>query len=451
MSTDINQQKAATPEAISPSLPTFTLKKKSKKSSSKRKKSKPINKASFNISMPSPPININDENNNGNPQNKFVSPHYKLSLQSRSKSPRSKSPRSSSTKLRKNSRSGSKHIHRASDIIKASPRARSAKKASKAKHNKTKSVSSNNKKRKTSRSSTRDSVQMFFPLNNDNDDDDDSDEENLFDSLAPLQSGAGNGSVPAMPVLKVSASNPCSKTPKQHNHNHSSSSRTLRKRKGSNASQSTPFDDDGKIMFGDMALLKRLKTENKELRKSRNLLRKDHDILSKIESKLRHKLEIILAKFKQIAIDFGDDHKSDKNHQNDYNLMQKQGDIEGVLEAVFAKFGQITDQYVKRQKIWKEQNKKWKDLTKKWYEFEGEYIVNEREISINRNAGNKNVGDILSNSVGKQFEMEYMFNCLKKKFDQINTEKTQKFKEYSSMISKSQKSVCLCILFVICI
>ena len=47
--------------------------------------------------------------------------------------------------------------------------------------------------------------------------------------------------------------------------------------------------------FDDNALLKRYKT--------RNLFRRDHGLLQKIESKLRHKLDIILQKFKQITID----------------------------------------------------------------------------------------------------------------------------------------------------
>lgn len=268
---------------------------------------------------------------------------------------------------------------------------------------------------------------MFFNLKP-KENESDSDEENLFDSLAPIPSNNTTlKSVTSMPTVPsmIKHSSITSNTSNVSSRSRTPTSTKTRRRSNASRKSSVAYDDCDS--FGDMALLKRLKTENKELRKSRNLLRKDHDILRKIESKLRHKLEIILAKFKQISFEFDDDNKMD------YSSMQKNGDIEGVLEAVFAKFGQITDQFVKKQKIWKEQNKKYKDMVKKWYQFEGEYIATNRD--------GKGISHILSNSVGKTFETEYMFNCLKNKFDEINQEKTQKFKEYSIMVSKSQKNV----------
>merc|ERR1712228_1159892 len=106
----------------------------------------------------------------------------------------------------------------------------------------------------------------------------------------------------------------------------------------------------------------------KELRKSRNSLRKNHDILQKLESKLRHKLSIIAEKFQQIAIDFDDG--------TDWTKLQKLG-IEAVLEAVFSKFGKITDQFVKREKIWKEQSRKIKLLKNKWSKFVDVHFKND--------------------------------------------------------------------------
>jgi len=50
-------------------------------------------------------------------------------------------------------------------------------------------------------------------------------------------------------------------------------------------------------MFG---MLQRMKKENKELRKSRNSLQSDHTLLSKIEGKLRYKLEILMKKLSHL-------------------------------------------------------------------------------------------------------------------------------------------------------
>eukprot|EP01083_Nonionella_stella_P101093 286147_1 len=98
------------------------------------------------------------------------------------------------------------------------------------------------------------------------------------------------------------------------------------------------------------ALLKRIKSENKELRKSRNALRKDHGLLKKIEGKLRHKLEIIACKFNMIIAINNDDRYDDMN----WPKLQKKGDIETILDAVFTLFGNKTDKYVDFETKWSE-------------------------------------------------------------------------------------------------
>ena len=173
MSTKFNRPRSSTEaSADSASLPTFTLKKKSKKSS-KRKKSKPINKIYEDNddlkTSPSPLIMpVNDENDI------LLTPQLRLSLQAVSKSAksglsmksRSKSPHSSPTKRKK-------QIQKASDILKSSPRSARKANTKQAKHSKHKSVSNtlSSTKSKTPRrrnkqsNSSRNSMQLFFPSN----------------------------------------------------------------------------------------------------------------------------------------------------------------------------------------------------------------------------------------------------------------------------------------------
>ena len=188
-------------------------------------------------------------------------------------------------------------------------------------------------------------------------------------------------------------------------------------------SSSVGFDDSSDDLV-DNALLKRLKSENKELRKSRNSLRKNHDILVKLEGKLRHKLDIIAEKFQQIAIDFDDG--------TDWTKLQKLG-IEAVLEAVFTKFGKITDQFVKREKIWKEQCRKVKLLKNKWSKLVDAHFKDE---AVEINEDDEDIKDLKN-----------MFVLLNEKFEKMGEDKSKlrvlEQKVYS--ISKTL-SVYLCIL-----
>lgn len=203
-----------------------------------------------------------------------------------------------------------------------------------------------------------------------------------------------------------------------HRRNSSHSSHIRSKSKGRSSSVGFEEAPDDSLM--DNALLKRLKSENKELRKSRNSLRKNHDILQKLESKLRHKLAIIAEKFQQIAIDFDDG--------TDWTKLQKLG-IEAVLEAVFTKFGKITDQFVKHQKIWKEQTKKIKFLKNKWSKFVDIHFKDEGIEFVEDKEGIK--------------DLKQMFTILNERFKEMKEEKDK----LSDLVTNYKKKVCIFCVF----
>merc|ERR1712154_335288 len=99
--------------------------------------------------------------------------------------------------------------------------------------------------------------------------------------------------------------------------------------------------------------------------------------------------------------------------------LQKMGDIEGILEAVFVKFGYITDQFVKKDKKWKEQNKKYKEIKNKWSQFVEKYFISDSNVD--------------------KKDVQNMFAVLTEKFDEMQQEKERLTESVSIYKEKDKK------------
>jgi len=93
------------------------------------------------------------------------------------------------------------------------------------------------------------------------------------------------------------------------------------------------------------AMLQRLKKENKELRKSRNSLQTDNSLLSKIEGKLRYKMEILMKKLSHLQSDLP------MNIQKKLsNASGGGGSIEETIDVLIEHVTWVSDRYVALEK-----------------------------------------------------------------------------------------------------
>jgi len=130
----------------------------------------------------------------------------------------------------------------------------------------------------------------------------------------------------------------------------------------------------------DNASLKRLRSDSKA-QKSQKAQRRSHkkslqkEALSKLETTVRYKLDMLLLRLDQSATDF---HFDDRNKRE-----LKPGDLHGLLETLLSRLTQLTEEFIRRQTQCKEQSAKWKALRSEWSRFEQRFhIRDEHQLDL---------------------------------------------------------------------
>eukprot|EP01083_Nonionella_stella_P035532 96951_1 len=126
----------------------------------------------------------------------------------------------------------------------------------------------------------------------------------------------------------------------------------------------------------------------------------------------------IVCEFKMITTTNNEDRYDDKSK------LQKKGDNESILDAVFARFGNITDQYVDFEIKWSEDCDRLSKLEEEWNEF--------AELPFVGDGSNREEED------RKRVGMEGMFDVLKGKWVEVEQERDGLLDEILEHLQKAE-------------